>query len=165
MASHPQVKQLAVFIQPLTQDQVMSMEISVFFAGPIPTTAMVTQTMQQLGLNFAITDAQDGFDAAGGFMPMSYGKGADALEVGVEVYVGSARDRVDELGIEGVDPKFSNEISFRWSADAMEGACAEALAAAIATLTRGIIWEDFGGTIISVETAVKSCQEYLSAAG
>src|SRR5262250_2228994 len=37
----------------------------------------------------------------------------------------------------------------------MEGACAEALAAAIATLTHGVIWEDYGGTIISVETAVK----------
>ena len=142
----------------------MSMEMSVFFAGPIPTTAAVTQTMQQLGLNFAITDHQSGFDAARGFMPMSYGKGADALDVGVEVYMGSARDRVDAHGIEGVDPKFNNEISFRWSADLMEGACAEALAAAIATLTHGVIWEDYGDTIISVETAVKYCHEFLSAA-
>ena len=118
------------------------MEMSVFFAGPIPTTAAVTQTMQQLGLNFAITDHQNGFDAARGFMPMSYGKGADALDVGVEVYMGSARDRVDALGIEGVDPKFNNEISFRWSSRLMGGACAEALAAAIATLTHGVIWED-----------------------
>ena len=46
----------------------------------------------------------------------------------------------------------------------MEGACAEALAAAIATLTHGVIWEDYGGTIISVETAVKYCHEFLSAA-
>ena len=45
-------------------------------------------------------------------MPMSYGKGADALDVGVEVYMGSARDRVDALGIEGGDPKFKNEIFF-----------------------------------------------------
>ena len=142
----------------------MSMEMSVFFAGPIPTTAAVTQTMQQLGLNFAITDCQSGFDAARGFMPMSYGKGADALDVGVEVYKGSARDRVDALGIEGVDPKFNNEISFRWSSRLMGGACAEALAAAIATLTHGVIWEDYGGTIISVETAVKYCHEFLSAA-
>jgi hypothetical protein len=142
----------------------MSMEMSVFFAGPIPTMAAVTQTMQQLGLNFAITDPEDGFDSACGFMPMSYGKGADALDVGVEVYVGSARDRVDALGIEGIDPKFSNEISFRWSADLMAGACAEALAAAIATLTHGVIWEDYGDTIISVEAAVKYCHGFLSAA-
>jgi len=95
-------------------------------------------------------------------MPMSYGKGADALDVGVEVYVGSARDTVDGLGIEGVDPKLNNEISFRWS-DEMEGACADALAAAIATLTHGVIWEDYGGTIISVETAVKYCHEMIAA--
>ena len=141
----------------------MSMEMSVFFAGPIPTTAAVTQTMQQLGLNFAITDHQSGFDAAGGFMPMSYGNGGDTYETGVEVYVGSARERIDHLGIEGIDPKFNDEISFRWSADLMAGACAEALAAAIATLTHGVIWEDYGDTIISVETAVKYCHEFLSA--
>jgi hypothetical protein len=84
--------------------------------------------------NFAITD----IDAEGGFMPMSHGNGPDAHETGVEVYVGSpgsARKRIEDLGIEGIDPKLNNDISFRWSSDLMEGACAMALAAAIATLT------------------------------
>jgi hypothetical protein len=45
----------------------------------------------------------------------------------------------------------------------MEGACAGALAAAIAMLTGGVIWDDYDGVIISVETAVRYCHE-LSAA-
>jgi hypothetical protein len=142
----------------------MSMEMTLFFAGPLPTPVAVTQSMQQLGLNFAITDLQNGFDSVSGFMPMSYGEGEHAYETGVEVYIGSARETIDELANEGIDPKLNNEIWFRWGSDAMEGACAEALAAAIATLTGGVIWEDSEGVIISVETAVKSCHELLSTA-
>ena len=141
----------------------MSMEMRVFFAGPKPTPVAVIQTMQRHGLNFAITDHRCEFEAARGFMTMSYGKGADALYTGVEVYVGSARETVDELGIEGIDPSLNNEISFRWGSNAMEGACAEALAAAIATLTGGVIWDDSEGVIISVETAVKYCHELSTA--
>jgi hypothetical protein len=141
----------------------MSMEMRVFFAGPLPTLAAVTQSMQQLGLNFAITDQELGPDNSG-YMPMSYGNGHDARETGVEVHVGSAVESIADLGIEGIDPKLNNEISFRWGGDAMEGACAEALAAAIATLTGGVILEDQEGIIISVETAIGYCHE-LSTAG
>jgi hypothetical protein len=141
----------------------MSMEMTVFFAGALPTPVAVTQSVQQLGLDFAIADHHSGFDSGGGFMPMSYGRGEDAYETGVEVYVGCARETIDELGIEGIDPKLNNEIWFRWGGDVMEGACAMALAAAIATLTGGVIWEDSEGVIISVETAVKYCHELLSA--
>lgn len=41
----------------------------------------------------------------------------------------------------------------------MKGACGEALAAAIARPAGGVIWDDSEGVIISVETAVKYCQE------
>jgi hypothetical protein len=84
---------------------------------------------------------------------MSYSNGEGVHEM--EVYVDSTRATVDELGIEGIDPKLKNEISFRWAGDALEGASAEALAAAIATLTGGVIWENSEGVIISVETAVE----------
>src|SRR5260370_9430743 len=141
----------------------MSMEMRVFFAGPMPTPVAVTPSMQRLGLNFAITDRQCEFEAYGGFMPMSYGDGADAHETGVEVYVGSARETIDDLGIEGIDPKLNNEISFRWGGDLMEGACAAALAAAIATLTGGVMWDDSEGVIISVETALEYCHELSTA--
>jgi hypothetical protein len=141
----------------------MSMEMRVFFAGPMPTPVAVTQSMQRLGLNFAITDRQCEFEAYGGFMPMSSGEGADAHETGVEVYAGSARETIDDLGIEGIDPKLNNEISFRWCGDLMEGACAAALAAAIATLTGGVMWDDSEGVIISVETALEYCHELSTA--
>jgi len=141
----------------------MSMEMRVFFAGPMPTPVAVTQSMQQLGLNFAITGHKREFDADGGFMPMSYGKGEDAQETGVEVYVGSTRETVDDLSIEGIDPTLNNEISFRWGGNAFEGACAEALAAAIASLTGGVIWDDSEGAAISVEAAVKYCHEMVAA--
>ena len=141
----------------------MSMEMRVFFAGPVPTPVPVTQSMQRLGLSFTIIDDQRAFDAGSGFIPISYRKGEDAYETGVEAYVGSATETVDRLGIEGIDPKLNNEIWFRWGGDLLEGACAVALAAAIATLTGGVIYADYDGVIISVETAVRHCHELAAA--
>jgi hypothetical protein len=141
----------------------MSMEMRVFFAGSLPTSVAVTQSMRQLGLNFTVTGRQSKFDADGGFIPLSYGNGEGVHETGVEVYLGSTRETVGELGIEGIDPNLNNEISFRWAGDALEGASAEALAAAIATLTGGVIWDDSEGVIISVEAAVKYCHELCAA--
>jgi hypothetical protein len=141
----------------------MSMHMRVFFAGSMPTPVAVTQSMQRLGLNFAISDRECGFETYRGFMPMSCGEGADTHETVVEVYVGYAGRTIDDLGVKGIDPKLNNEISFRWSSDLKEGACAQALAAAIATLTGGIIFEDSEAEIILVETAVKYCHEFLSA--
>jgi hypothetical protein len=141
----------------------MSMEMFVFFAGPLPTSLAVTQSMHKLGLNFTIADQQSRLDASDGFVPMSYGDGEDVRQTGVEVYVGSAKETIDQLEIEGIDPKLDNEISFRWGSDFMEGACAQALAAAIAHLTGGVIWDESDGAPISVETAVKYCHEMIAA--
>ena len=48
----------------------MSMEMRVFFAGPLSPAAAINDAMQQLGLSFAITDTAVDF-SLGGFMPMA----------------------------------------------------------------------------------------------
>ena len=141
----------------------MSMEIHVFFSGLPPLPLAVTKAMEQLGLDFAISDPDSGFEL-GGFMPMTNGSGMGAIETGTEVYLGSAKEMIDALGIEGIDPKLEHEISFRWGSDFMEGACAIALSAAIAKLTNGVIWEDSSGEVLSIENAVEICHE-MTAAG
>ena len=137
----------------------MSMLTYVFFAGPLPTPVAVTQSMQRLGLNFAISDPQQGE-----FTPMTYHEGADTFETGVAIFEGSTAQTIDDLGIEGIDPKLKNMISFCWSTDLREGACAQALAAAIATLTGGVIWVDSAREIISVESAVGACHGLIAVA-
>jgi len=136
----------------------MSMLTHVFFAGSMPTPIAVTETMQRLGLNFAISDDQEGLDAYDGMMPMTFRVGADTHGAGVEVYVGSARETIDEFDIEGIDPKLDKEIVFCFS-ESTGAACALALAAAIATLTGGIIFDESEEDIVSIETAVEECRE------
>lgn len=140
----------------------MSMEIRVFFAGSLPPPMAVTNAMHQMGLNFTISDPEGGFDT-GGFMPMTYGDGKTTSATGTEVYLGSAKETIADLGIEGIDPEREHDISFRWGSDFMEGACAFALSAAIAKLADGVIWDDTSGEIVSIEYAIQTCHEMMAA--
>ena len=137
----------------------MSMEMRVFFEGPLPPPTTVTKTMQQLGLNFLITDPVGGFDR-NGFMPMSYGDGEVKRKTGTEVYLSSAKTTITELGI---DPMLDQEIAFRWGSDFIEGACAAALSAAIAKLTNGVIWDGSVAEIISLESTINACHDMVRA--
>jgi hypothetical protein len=138
------------------------MEMRVFFASPLPAATAVNDVMRQLGLRLAVKDTAAGFSLAG-FTPMTFGDGAGAKETGTESYLGAAKETIDELGIQGVNPGLEHEISFRWGSDFMEGACAFALSASIASLTNGVIWDDTTAEIISIEQAVETCREFVAA--
>ena len=81
-------------------------------------------------------------------------EGDDALETGTEVYFDPTASTIEEFGIGGVDPSFKTEISFRFGGDMMECVAAEALAAAIAKLTSGIVYEDQEGVLKTVDEAI-----------
>lgn len=88
--------------------------------------------------------------------------GDDADETGVEVHVGDAREAIADLGIEGIDPGLDREVTLRWGGDLMECACANALAAAIAKVKGGTIWDDSAGASIAVEGAVANIHACIS---
>jgi hypothetical protein len=96
----------------------MSMEMRVFFAGPIPTAQALERTMAEIGLSFKITEHVSLGDHSG-FLPMTYGLGEDLDETGVEVYSDPAAPDIEDLGITGVDPAFVEQLSFRWGSDMM----------------------------------------------
>jgi hypothetical protein len=131
----------------------MSMEMRVFFVGPVPTAEALERTMVEIGLPFRITDHVSLGDHSG-FLPMTYGSGNDQEETGVEVYSDPAGPDIDDLGITGVDPTFVNQVSFRWGGDMMACVAAEALAAAIAKLTGGIVYEDTEGVLKTTPEAI-----------
>jgi hypothetical protein len=131
----------------------MSMEMRVFFAGPIPTAQALERTMAEIGLSFRITDHVSLGDHSG-FLPMTYGSGEDLDETGVEVYSDPAAPDIEDLGITGVDPAFVEQLSFRWGGDMMACVAAEALAAAIAKITGGIVYEDTEGVLKTTTEAI-----------
>jgi hypothetical protein len=134
----------------------MSIEAFVFFSGPLPSAQAVNEAMRQLKLDFAIQDTNYDFGTSG-FVPMTYRVGDDETPTGTEVLQGLAKELVDILATKGIDLNFDHYISFRWGSDFLEGACSLALAAAVATLTGGMIWEDAGGDVLSIEDVVSGC--------
>jgi hypothetical protein len=116
----------------------MSMSMRVYFKGPIPTTTAIEQTMAEAGLPFRITEGRP-IEGHTGYLPMTFGEGDDEIETGSEVSTYAGAPTIAEIGITGVDPTFNQEIAFDFSA-MMECVAAEALAAAIAQLTGGIVY-------------------------
>lgn len=142
----------------------MSTEIRVFFPQSLPSRKAVQQSMHDLGFALDIADLEDEFDGCDGFLPMIAREGGEDEETGTEVYVAAARESIETYGIEDLDPALDREISFRWSSDALEGACAFALAAAIAKLTGGAIYDDTAGTVISIDAALQAARDSLKQA-
>lgn len=141
----------------------MSMEMRVYFAGQPPSCEAIERTMAEIGLPFKISEHVT-IENHAGFLPMTCGEGDDAQETGTEVYFDAAASTIEEFGLTGVDPAFQTEVSFRWGGDMMHCASAAALAAAIAKLTNGIVYEDSEGVLLSVDEAIALAQTNLAAA-
>jgi hypothetical protein len=142
----------------------MSMEIRTFFSGALPAPTDVGRALARQGFGFAFAEPTVALDEARGFVPMMLGAGDDAEETGCEVYVGPAAETIAELGIAGVDPALDREVSMRWGGDALEGASACALVAALAELTGGVIFDDAAGAIVTVDTARRTAAELIALA-
>jgi hypothetical protein len=141
----------------------MSMEMRVYFAGLPPTCAAIEHAMVTLDLPFKIIGHVD-LTKHSGYLPMVYGAGDDAIETGTEVYFDGSASTIAEFDLKGVAPSFKTELSFRWGGDMMECACAEALAAAVAKITGGIVYEDAEGVLKNVDEAVALARTSLTQA-
>lgn len=142
----------------------MSMEIRVFFAGPLPPPAALAAAMAGFDLRFRLAEPETPLDDASGFVPMTYSAGEDAEETGCEVYLGPAAETISEFAITGIDPALNREIALRWGGDALEGASACALAAAVTHLTGGTIYDDAAGAITTIDAARRAANELIALA-
>ena len=141
----------------------MSMEMRVYFAGSPPSCEAVENAMAAIDLPFKITEHVD-LAKHSGYLPMKYGTGDDAHDTGTEVYFDAKASTIEEFELKGVDPSFTTEISFSFGRDMMECVAAEALAAAIAKLTGGIVYEDTEGVLKTVDEAIALAHANLPAA-
>jgi hypothetical protein len=136
----------------------MSMEMHVFYRGKLPTKTAINRAMKELGLPLTITDATRPLEDHIGFMPMR-GRGEDT---GVEFDVWSDPAALREINAEGVDPSLDRTANFRWGGDMMELLSAQAVAAAVAKLTGGIVYEAEGGNLQSLDEAIGAARQTLS---
>jgi hypothetical protein len=133
---------------------VMAMEMHVFYRGRLPSRTALNKTMQALDLPLAIVSAERPLERHKGFMPMRW----RAQNVGVELDVWTKPDDLMEIGAEGVDPRLNRSVNLRWTGDRKELFCAESLAAALAKLTAGVVFEPEEGRLLSLDEAIAAAQ-------
>src|SRR5262249_53760705 len=83
-------------------------------------------------------------------------------ETGVEFDVFEGRSAIDEFKLDGVDPSFDRVGNFRWGGDEDEMLAAMCGAAALAKLVNGIVFDEAGGRLLSLDQAVEMAKEHLA---
>jgi hypothetical protein len=135
----------------------MSTETHVFFRGKVPTKAVLSRAMKELGFPFSIKPADGSLGQQSGFMPMLRGR----QETGVEFYFSSDSRAIAEFSAEGVDKSFKHLAIFRWSGDFEEAVAGMCGAAALAKLMNGVVFDEAEGKLFSVEGAIALARRNL----
>jgi hypothetical protein len=135
----------------------MSMETHVFFRGKLPSKAAVSRAMKELGLPFSITPATGSLETQKGFMPMRL-RGEDT---GVELSVYADHAAVEEFADAGVDSSFERRASLRWGGDFQEAVAGMPVAAALAKLVGGVVFDEAEDRLLSVDGAIAVARHNL----
>ena len=135
----------------------MSMETHVFFRGKLPGKAALSRAMKELGFAFSITPATGSLEAQKGFMPMKL----RGEETGVEFDVFGDRVAVEEFADAGVDASFERRASLRWGGDFEEAVGGMCVAAALAKLVDGVVFDEAEDRLLSVDDAIAVARQNL----
>jgi hypothetical protein len=135
----------------------MSMETHVFFRGKLPSKSALSRAMKELGFPFSITPATGSLDAQKGFMPMKL----RGEETGVEFDVFGDRIAIEEFADAGVDASFERRASLRWGGDFEEAVAGMCVAAALAKLVDGVVFDEAEDRLLSVDDAIAVTQQNL----
>jgi hypothetical protein len=137
----------------------MSMETHVFFRGTLPGKAVLSRAMKELDFPFSITPATGSLEAQRGFMPMKL----RGEETGVEFSVYGDHAAVEEFADVGVDSGFERRASLRWGGDFQEAVAGMCVAATLAKLLDGVVFDEAEDRLLSVEDAIAIARQNLQA--
>jgi hypothetical protein len=135
----------------------MSMETHVFFRGQLPTKAVLSRAMKELGFPFSITPSTGSLERQSGFMPMK----RRGEETGVEFDVYNDHSSVEEFADVGVDAGFERRASLRWDGDFQEAVAGMSAAAALAKLMNGVVFDESEDKLLSADDAIAVARKNL----
>src|SRR5262245_5537885 len=115
----------------------MSLELHVLFQGKLPSKAALTRCFKELGFPLAFAVGTSLLEQHKGFLPMRLRR----EESGVEFDTSRGRAHVEEIAGKRVDPRFTSSANFRWGGDDNEFVTAFCLAAALAKLVDGVVFD------------------------
>lgn len=133
----------------------MANETHVLFRGKLPSKAVLTRAMKELGFPLAIKPASGSLETQSGFMPMTL----RGEETGVEFDVLGSSTVRHLLGEN--DAGFERCASFRWGGDEDEMLCAVCASAALAQLVDGAVFEESEGILLESGEAIRYAREHL----
>lgn len=133
----------------------MSMNIHACWKGPVAVTREgLKVVLAELGFQSTILHELEG---AEGYWPVDI----DGCKTGVEIYFDSNLEELTDdypvlaAALAGRD----SVVTFAWGGDFAEGGAGIALAAAIAKLQEGIVYDPQDAVCLSVETAISQAKE------
>jgi hypothetical protein len=135
----------------------MSMETHVFFRGKLPTKAALSRAMKELGFPFSITPSAGSLERQSGFMPMK----RRGEETGVEFDVYNDHSSVEEFADVGVDAGFERRASLRWGGDFQEAVAGMSVAAALAKLMNGVVFDEAEDRLLSIDDTIVVARKNL----
>jgi hypothetical protein len=135
----------------------MSMETHVFFRGKLPTKAALSRAMKELDFPFSITPSTGSLERQSGFMPMK----RRGEETGVEFDVYNDHSSVEEFADVGVDAGFERRASLRWGGDFQEAVAGMSVAAALAKLMNGVVFDEAEDKLLSAGDAIALARKNL----
>jgi hypothetical protein len=113
--------------------------------------------MKELGFPFSIMPSTGSLERQSGFIPMK----RRGEETGVEFDVYSDHAAVEEFADVGVDAGFERRASLRWGGDFQEAVAGMSIAAALATLMNGVVFDEAEDRLLSVDDAIALARKNL----
>ena len=137
----------------------MSMEVHVLFAGKLPSKAALTRSFKELGFPLVFQRGAASLEQHSGYLPMRL----RGEESGVEFDTCDNRKDVEEVAGKRINPRFTRSANFRWGGDENELTVAQCLAAALAKLVDGAVFDPQEGCLQTVEQAIEQAKKQIAA--
>jgi hypothetical protein len=136
----------------------MAEEVHVFFAGNVPSRTRLSAALRRLGWPFVIERMETRLSDQSGYLPMTL----RGEETGAELFFSAVDDDARQF-VPDLDPLMNRIAHLRWGGSELEMAAALCLAAALADLTQGLIFEEAGGRSLNAAEAIPWAGQQLAA--
>lgn len=132
----------------------MSIELYVLFHGKTPSKAALQRRLKQLELPFSLKSTTGALARQSGYMPMTL----RGEETGVEFDLSDDAETIEELAQKSNAPQLDRMASLRWSSDQLEMAAGYCIAASLAAITSGVVFDEQEGKFLSSEEAIEAAK-------
>ncbi len=136
----------------------VSVEVHVFFRGKLPAASALARSLRSRGFALRFAAGTGSLERHEGFLPMSW----SGDETGFEFEVVSDPAELEECRVAELDPALDRCAVFRLGGDMTGLFAAQAVAAALAELTGGTVYDPEEGRVLALDAALANARSTLA---